>query len=87
MGMTVWWLLEECAAQLDEPFRRSEIVGWFRRHHPEVNEAMLAAHMQAATANATNRARNNPLGGRPPLLPRVITACTSGPLRHNRLVR
>ncbi len=71
MLMTVWSLLEECAGQLDEPFRRSEIVGWFRRHHPEVNEATLAAHIQAGTANATNRARNNPLGGRPPLLRRV----------------
>ena len=71
MVMTVWSLLEQCARQLDEPFRRSEIVGWFRRHHPEVNEATLAAHIQAATANAANRARNNPLGARPPLLRRV----------------
>src|SRR5213592_1446875 len=59
--MTVWSMLEECISQLDEPFRRSEIIGWFRRHHPEVNESTLAAHIQAATANATNRARNNPL--------------------------
>jgi hypothetical protein len=69
--MTVWSILEECVGQLDEPFRRSEIVGWFRRHHPDVNESTLAAHVQAATANATNRAQNNPLGARPPLLRRV----------------
>ena len=69
--MTVWALLAECADQLDEPFRRSEIVGWFRRHHPEVNEATLAAHIQAATENAANRAQNNALGSRPPLLRRV----------------
>jgi hypothetical protein len=69
--MTVWSLLEECIGQLDEPFRRSEIIGWFRRHHPEVNESTLAAHVQAATANATNRAQNNPLGTRRPLLRRV----------------
>lgn len=69
--MTVWALLEECVVQLDEPFRRSEIVGWFRRHHPEVNEATLGAHIQAATVNATNRAQNNPLGARPALLRRV----------------
>ena len=69
--MTVWALLAECAGQLDEPFRRSEIMGWFRRHHPEVNEATLAAHIQAATANAVNRAQNNALGSRPPLLRRV----------------
>jgi hypothetical protein len=69
--MTVWSLLEECAGELSEPFRRSEIIGWFRRHHPEVNEATLAAHIQSATANAANRAQNNPLGTRPPLLHRV----------------
>ena len=69
--MTVWALLEECVGQLAEPFRRSEIVGWFRRHHPEVNEATLAAHIQAATANAANRAQNNALGTRAPLLRRI----------------
>ena len=71
MVMTVWSLLEECISQLDEPFRRSEIIGWFRRHHPGVNESTLAAHMQAATANAANRAQDNPLGMRRPLLRRV----------------
>ena len=69
--MTVWSMLEECISQLDEPFRRSEIIGWFRRHHPGVNESTLAAHIRAATANATNRAQNNPLGARRPLLRRV----------------
>jgi hypothetical protein len=69
--MTVWSMLEECISQLDEPFRRSEIIGWFRRHHPAVNESTLAAHIQAATANATNRAQNNPLGTRRSLLRRV----------------
>jgi hypothetical protein len=69
--MTVWSMLEECVSQLDEPFRRSEIIGWFRRHHPEVNESTLAAHIQAATANAANRAQNNPLGTRRPLVRRV----------------
>jgi hypothetical protein len=64
-------MLEECISQLDEPFRRSEIISWFRRHHPGVNESTLATHIQAATANAANRAQNNPLGRRPPLLRRV----------------
>lgn len=36
-----------------------------------ISLATLAAHIQATTANATNRARNNALGGRPPLLRRV----------------
>lgn len=71
MVMTVWAMLEECVGQLAEPFRRSEIVGWFRRYHPDVNEATLAAPIQAATVNAANRARNNPLGTRAPLLRRV----------------
>lgn len=69
--MTVWSMLEECVSQLDEPFRRSEIIGWFRRHHPEVNEATLGAHIQAATENAANWAQNNPLGTRPALLRRI----------------
>jgi hypothetical protein len=33
---TIWEMLAESVRQLDEPFRRSEIIGWFRRHHPEV---------------------------------------------------
>jgi len=28
----VWSMLEEYVSQLDEPFRRSEIIEWFRRH-------------------------------------------------------
>ncbi len=40
---TVWSLLEERVGERVEPFRRSEIIGWFCRHHPEVNEATLAA--------------------------------------------
>lgn len=69
---TVWEMLAECVRQLDEPFRRSEIVGWFRRHYPEVKESTLAAHIQGATANATNRERSLPgLGRRAPLLRRI----------------
>jgi hypothetical protein len=65
-------MLEECVSQLDEPFRRSEVIGWFRRHHPDVKETTVAAHIYAATANAVNRAENHPyLGRRPPLLLRV----------------
>jgi hypothetical protein len=70
--MSVWSMLAECVGQLDEPFRRSEIIGWFRRHYPQVNESTLAAHIQAATANAGNRAQNHPyLARRAPLLRRV----------------
>jgi hypothetical protein len=70
--VSVWSMLEECVSQLDEPFRKSEIVGWFRRHYPDVKESTLAAHVQAATANAANRAQNHPyLGNRAPLLRRI----------------
>ena len=54
-----------------QPGERPGIIGWFRRHHPEVNEATLAAHIQAATINAANRAQNNPLGTRAALLRRI----------------
>ena len=65
-------MLEECVSQLDEPFRKSEIVGWFRRHYPDVKESTLTAHVQAATANAPNRAQNHPYhGSRAPLLRRI----------------
>jgi hypothetical protein len=69
VSMSVWSMLEECVGQLNEPFRRSEIVGWFRRHHPEVRESTLAANIQAATGNSANRALNYPnVANRPPLL-------------------
>lgn len=65
-------MLEECVGQLDAPFRRSEVVGWFRQHYPDVKETTLAAHIQAATANAGNRVQNHPyLGRRAPLLRRI----------------
>jgi hypothetical protein len=70
--VSVWSMLEECVSQLDEPFRKSEIVGWFRRHYPDVKESTLTAHVQAATANAPNRAQNHPYhGSRAPLLRRI----------------
>ena len=65
-------MLEECVSQLDEPFRSSEVIGWFRRHYPDVKETTVAAHIYAATASATNRVENHPyLGKRPPLLRRI----------------
>jgi hypothetical protein len=66
--VTIWYLLEQCVRQLDEPFRRSEIIGWFRRHNPEVLESSLAAHIQGATAGAPGR---GPFAVRGPLLVRV----------------
>ncbi len=66
--MSIWSKLAKCVQHLDEPFRRSEIIGWFRRHHPEVLESSLAAHIQAAT----DAPRRDPrFAGREPLLTRV----------------
>ena len=42
MVMTVWSMLEQSFGQLNEPFHRSEIIGWFPRHYPDVNDATLA---------------------------------------------
>jgi hypothetical protein len=64
---TIWEMLAESVRQLDEPFRRSEIIGWFRRHHPEVNEASLAAHIQAAVDGLSRGS----FASRSPLLERV----------------
>ena len=77
-------MLEECVSQLNEPFRSSEIIGWFRQHYPDVKQTTVAAHIYAATANAVNRVENHPyLGRRPPLLQRIghglyIRAASSG---------
>lgn len=86
--------VEECVARLDEPFRRSGVVGWFRRHYPDVKETTLAAHIYAATANATNRAENHPyLSRRDPLLRRIdqglyvrATRADASTLSHRRTV-
>ena len=66
----MWSMLDDCISQLDEPFRRSEIIGWFRRHHPYSKESTLAAHVQAVTTNAANRAQNDSLGARAPVMRR-----------------
>lgn len=39
--LSIWYQLAKCVTQLDEPFRRSEIIGWFRRHYPETKESSL----------------------------------------------
>ena len=71
--MTIWQMLEQCVSLLDEPFRRSEIVGWFRRHHPEVKEQSLGAHIQGATAGAPGR---GPFESRRPSLSASTTGST-----------
>ena len=68
---TIWDLLATCVRQLDEPFRASEIVGWFRRHHPEVKEQSLRAHIQSATSNAPAASKHAGLSDRTPLLTRI----------------
>lgn len=70
MADTIWARLEECVQYLSEPFRASEIVGWFRRHYPDVKEQSLRAHIQAATSNATGESRGV-FANRRPLVTRI----------------
>jgi len=79
--------MEECVSQPDEQFRKSEIVGWFRRHYPDVKESTLTAHVQAATANAPNRAQNHPYHGSRAALLRRIGHGVLGPARELRIGR
>lgn len=55
---------------LSEPFRASEIVGWFRRHYPDVKEQSLRAHIQVATSNASVGSRGM-FANRQPLITRI----------------
>jgi hypothetical protein len=67
---TIWDRLDECTRHLAEPFRASEIVGWFRMHYPEVKEQSLRAHIQGATSNATPESRGL-FVSRQPLVTRI----------------
>lgn len=67
---TIWDRLEECVQHLSEPFRASEIVGWFRRHYPDVKQQSLRAHIQVATSNASAVSRGA-FANRQPLITRI----------------
>ncbi len=70
--MTIEDKLAECARSMSGTFSRQEMMSWFRRHHPEVKESSLGAHIQALTSNSTNRERNHPgFANRTPLFDRV----------------
>lgn len=70
--VTVWSMLEECVAQLNEPFRRTDIVDWFRRRHPEVKDSTLGAHIQAAIETPASRSGDyQSRTSRRPLLRRI----------------
>ena len=68
---TIWDRLASCVVQLDEPFRAAEIIGWFRRHYPGVNEASLRAHIQSATSNVEPSSKISGFARRRPLITRV----------------
>jgi hypothetical protein len=70
MADTIWERLEACVQYLSEPFRASEIIGWFRRHYPDVKEQSLRTHVQGATSNATAESRG-PFATRQPLITRI----------------
>lgn len=67
---TIWDKLAECVSTLNEPFSRQEIVSWFRRHYPDVNEQSLSPHIQFATSNAPERSRRQ-AWGKTPLVTRI----------------
>lgn len=67
---TIWDHLDECVQYLSEPFRASEIIGWFRHHYPEVKERSLRAHIQGATSNVTAKSRGV-FADRQPLITRI----------------
>jgi hypothetical protein len=77
VGDTIWDRLEECVQYLTEPFRASEMVGWFRRHYPDVKEQSLRAHIQVATSNASAESRGMFANRRP-----VITRISHGLFRR-----
>ncbi len=97
MTDTIWERLEDCVQYLSEPFRASEILGWFRRHHPDVKEQSLRAHIQGATSNASVESRGV-FANRQPLITRIehgvyrrfdggATAVQRQPARHRDTVR
>jgi hypothetical protein len=65
---TIWARLDECVQSLSEPFTAAEIMSWFRRHHPDVKETSLRAHIQSANSTSPDRGT---LGYRPPLITRI----------------
>jgi len=70
MSETIWDRLQECVGQLSEPFRASDIVGWFRRRYPDIKEQSLRAHIQVATSNASVESRGA-FANRSPLITRI----------------
>ena len=44
-------LLTQCVGELDEPFRRADIVNWFRENHPEVHTPSLSPNIQGVVSN------------------------------------
>lgn len=78
---SIWARLAECVASLSEPFTAAEIMSWFRRHHPDVKETSIRAHIQSANSTSPDRGT---LGYRPPLITRIqhgvyVRATTEAP--------
>ncbi|MGY1592279.1 DUF6884 domain-containing protein [Geodermatophilus sp. SYSU D00708] len=66
---TIWDLVRQASEALPEPFSRASLLNWVARHRPDVQESSVAAHIQAATANARNT--HSVFASRTPLLTRV----------------
>jgi hypothetical protein len=68
-GETIWDVVRQASEALSEPFSRASLLNWVARHRPDVQESSVAAHIQAATANARNT--TSVFANRTPLLVRV----------------
>lgn len=44
-------LLIQCVGELNEPFRRADIMNWFRKNHPEIHLPSLSANIQGVVSN------------------------------------
>ena len=68
-GDTIWDVVRQASEALPEPFSRASLLRWVAQHRPDLNESSVAAHIQAATANAKNS--TSVFAGRTPLLIRI----------------
>lgn len=48
-------LLVQAVAEMPTPFRRSQVVEWFRRHYPAVKPSTVTAIITAGTVNSWSR--------------------------------
>jgi hypothetical protein len=60
-------LMEDCAAEISEPFRPADVVAWFGQRYPAVKATTVRAHVIGLTANDRSRHHYQWLASKPPL--------------------